>query len=366
MNNIDFVNLCISKHGDKYDYSLISDDIKIKVICKIHGEFEIDRYSFKYGHGCKTCSKELMSNKLKQNKSSLIADFIKVHGNRYGYDLVEYVNSKTNIRIVCKIHGEFLQKPAIHKIGQGCPKCANNTKSNNLEFIQKANIVHNTKYDYSSVEYVNNSSKVKIKCNIHGIFEQSPNDHLNGYGCPKCAGRNKTKDSLINEFRGIHGNKYSYDKVELVSYYEKVIITCNKHGDFKQTYNKHLLGRGCPKCRSSIGENKILKYLEDNKIEYISEYYDNNCRYKLPLPFDFRINIGKVFGLVEFNGGQHYHPVRRFGGEKSFEITKIRDEIKYKFCKDNNIPLLIIKYTEINKIEDLLEHFIKDLEKLCI
>ena len=99
----------------------------------------------------------------------------KVHGDKYDYSKVEYVNSRTKICIICPQHGEFWQTPNAHLMKEGCPKCKGenvskvNRRTTN-EFIEKAKKVHGDKYDYSKVDYKNNSTKVCIICPIHGEF----------------------------------------------------------------------------------------------------------------------------------------------------------------------------------------------------
>ena len=112
----------------------------------------------------------------------------KIHGDKYDYSKVEYINNSTEVCIICSKHGEFWQKPEKHLRGHGCAKCCKTgIKSNTNDFIEKAKIVHGDKYDYSKVEYVNNHTKVCIICPIHGEFWQTPNSHLNGNGCFDCS-----------------------------------------------------------------------------------------------------------------------------------------------------------------------------------
>lgn len=108
-----------------------------------------------------------------------------VHGDRYDYSRVEYVNNRTPVCIVCKTHGEFQQTPYKHLSGQGCPKCAKNFKDSTVSFIEKARGIHGDFYDYSKVEYVDQRTLVCIIDPVYGEFWQSPNAHLNGEGCPK-------------------------------------------------------------------------------------------------------------------------------------------------------------------------------------
>ena len=116
------------------------------------------------------------------------------------------------------------------------------------EFVEQAKSLHVDKYDYSKVEYVNNSTKVCIICPIHGEFWQSPANHLKGKGCPKCCGKNKTTEEFIEQARRVHGGKYGYSKVEYTTCDTKICIICPKHGIFWQRPNDHLNGKGCPTC----------------------------------------------------------------------------------------------------------------------
>ncbi len=113
------------------------------------------------------------------------------HGDKYDYSLCEYIHNKSKVKIICPIHGEFEQEPRHHTKGRGCSKCGRvitetSIRSNTDKFIQKAKQVHNNIFDYSNVNYITDNVKVKIICPIHGEFEQTPNNHLQGRGCKKC------------------------------------------------------------------------------------------------------------------------------------------------------------------------------------
>lgn len=115
-----------------------------------------------------------------------IARAKEIHGDKYDYSEVEYVNYKTKVKIICPIHGEFWQTPREHLNGNGCQKCSGVQRMNTDLFIQRAIEVHGDTYDYSKVKYTNNRTKVCIICPVHGEFWQSPDSHLLGCGCPKC------------------------------------------------------------------------------------------------------------------------------------------------------------------------------------
>lgn len=118
----------------------------------------------------------------------------KVHGDKYDYSKVDYVNSKTKVVVICLIHGEFTCLPFDHLYGVGCSRCSRNKKLSTEEFIKKAKEIHGDKYDYSKVVYKNNFTKVCIICPKHGEFFKSPSKFLNGWGCNKCSKEVRWKD----------------------------------------------------------------------------------------------------------------------------------------------------------------------------
>ena len=237
-------------HGDKYDYSkveYVGALTKVCIICPKHGEFCQEANSHLRGQGCPKCKYE----KQTCTTDEFIAKAKKIHGDKYDYSKVEYVGALTKVCIICPKHGEFCQEANSHLRGQGCPKCKYEKQTCTTdEFIAKAKKIHGDKYDYSKVEYVNRKTKVCIICPKHGEFWQTPSAHLRGQGCPKCKSKKQTctTDEFIAKAKKIHGDKYDYSKVEYVNRKTKVCIICPKHGEFWQTPNHHLSGCGCPKC----------------------------------------------------------------------------------------------------------------------
>lgn len=135
-------------------------------------------------------------NKKKNNIKLTLEDFIKKSSKRhnyfYDYSEVNYINNKTNVTIICPKHGKFSQRPDHHLQGQRCPLCVdNNIKKTTEKFIEESQTIHGDKYDYASVEYSNNHTKVKIICPHHGPFFQKPLKHLQGQGCPICGEKKK-------------------------------------------------------------------------------------------------------------------------------------------------------------------------------
>ena len=189
-----------------------------------------------------------------------------IHGDKYDYSKVEYVNAKTKVCIICSRHGEFLQRPSEHLRGYGCFACGHEyvvqlRKKTKEWFIENAQKVHGIQYDYSKVDFINVTTKVCIVCPIHGEFWQTPHSHIQGTGCPECSRlraanlRKRTNEEFIEDARKIHGDKYDYSKVQYKDVRTPVTIICPKHGEFCQTPDSHLQGAGCSKCsHERIGE----------------------------------------------------------------------------------------------------------------
>lgn len=312
---------------------------------------------------------------INMSDKSTTAEFIenasRIHNNKFDYSKVEYVHSKKKVIIICPTHGEFLQIPNSHLRGIGCSRCSGKCKSNTEEFIKKAAMVHGNKYNYSKVKYKQAIKYIKIICPIHGEFLQTPNSHLNGSGCIHCgfintaASRRKTLEQFIRESRLVHGNRYNYDKSVYIGNHSKLEIVCKLHGSFWQTPHTHLYRdkSGCPKCKLSKGEQKIIAYLDANQVKYVTQKSFDDCRnpktnYKLK--FDFYIPE-KNF-LIEYDGKQHYMFGNKMGNyittKKDMDDTQYRDVIKTNYASNHNIPLLRIKYTELNDIDNILSKII--------
>ena len=181
----EFIERARKVHGDKYDYSKVvykNNRIKVTIICLFHGEFLQTPNDHLDNHGCRLCA----GNNLPSNTQEFVIKAKQIHGIKYDYRKVNYKTNRTPVKIICHLHGIFTQKPHEHLRGMGCGKCSNNIVLTNREFILKAIEIHGNKYDYSKVNYLENKSKVVIICRKHGEFYQIPNSHLRGRGCPHC------------------------------------------------------------------------------------------------------------------------------------------------------------------------------------
>lgn len=248
-----------------------------------------------------------------------------VHGDEYDYSKVKYVNMHTPVTITCKKHGDFEQKPYKHIQGHGCTLCHGTYKKTTEQFIEEARKVHGDKYDYSKVRYVNTDTRVEITCRKCGYtFMQQPYAHLQGKGCGMCnGGLKKTTDAFIKKAKEVHGDKYDYSKVEYVNRLTKIQIICPEHGEFMQTPNDHLDGCGCPVCRESKLERIVRLFLDDEKIPYIPQMkFDwlggQSLDFYLP---EYNIGI-ECQGIQHFKPVKHFGGEKQFSKQIELDERK--------------------------------------------
>ena len=289
MTTEEFIKKAREVHGDKYDYSkveYVGTNTKVCLICPEHGEFWQIPLSHLQGCGCPKCA-----NNVQLTADDFIRKAREIHGDKYDYSKVRYISTNKKVCIICPEHGEFWQTPSNHLSGKGCAKCANNVQLTTEEFIRKAREVHGDKYDYSKVEYVNANTKVCIICPKHGEFWQTLGQHIRQkQGCPKCGmesmlnwqkNRKMTTEEFISRAKEVHGDKYDYSKVKYTSYSAKVCIICPEHGEFWQTPGQHLSGKGCVKCAGNVQLTteefiRRAKEVHGDKYDYSKTKYINN------------------------------------------------------------------------------------------
>lgn len=277
----------------------------------------------------------------------------KVHGDRYDYSEVEYVNSNLDVMVICRIHGGYRVKPKNHVSNKnGCPKCRNEKFSmeerlGKEEFLERCKMIHGDRYDYSKADYVNYKTKVTVICREHGEFMITPGNHLVGSkGCQKCAGNTRMdKEEFARKAMTVHGSRYDYSEVRYVNNKTKVKIICKEHGEFFTTPHSHLsLKRGCRLCKESRGEAEIAAWLDEHGIRYERQKTFDGCRNIHVLPFDFYLPDYNL--LIEYQGIQHFNECFYSNKSGSLELRRKLDDIKRKYCTDNGILLLEIPYNE--------------------
>lgn len=193
------------------------------------------------------------------------------------------------------------------------------------EIINKFKSVHGDRYDYSEVEYIRRSFKVKIKCNIHGVFEQSPDNHIAGKGCRLCGNisqskiKTKTTESFIRRSKSIHGNEYDYSKSVYKRSNIKLIVTCIKHGDFLVSPGNHLKGKGCPDC-GRIKISKIKTCTNEIFIEKSISIHGNKYDYSLVNYVNART---KVIIVCKVHGEFEQTPVSHLNSKGCLKCSRI-------------------------------------------
>ena len=350
-------------HGNKYDYSKVEfkkTTVKVCIICPEHGEFWQEPHAHLKGRGCPKCG---IISRVK-TKTSNTEEFVKkaflVHGDKYDYSKVNYINNRVKIEIICPEHGSFFQDPHGHLQGYGCPKCGNKEKGVKMtltEFKTKASKVHKNFYDYNKVSYVNSVTPIIITCPIHGDFKQSPGVHLGGHGCPECGKINtalkhiKTTEKFIEEAKAIHGDKYDYSK----TVYEKcnipLTIICPEHGEFQQKPVNHLDGCGCQKCGMLFShyEIELSDYIEsligkENVVKNDRIILNGN---------EIDVYVPSKNIAFEFDGIYWHSEINI--SDKNYHLNKTNG------CLDKNIQLIHIFEDEWVNKKDICKSRIKNL-----
>ena len=288
-----------------------------------------------------------------------------IHGNKYDYSKVDYINADTQVIIICPIHKEFKQTPYHHLCrGQGCNDCgtirsANKQRNSKEEFIQKAKQIHGDKYDYSKVVYINSNTPVIIICHIHTEFKQIPYNHLMGKGCNSCGElrtankARKTREDFIQKARKIHGDKYDYSKVIYIDCKTKVIIICPIHREFEIDPDHHINQKsGCPKCVNKT-EGKVYNWLKE-LFPFIDKSYTNWKPTWFERNFEFDIVFHELKLIIEIDGEQHYsfkqHITRHFNKNTTTQ-ERIETDV-YKMKKANENGYSVIRIIQLDIWED--------------
>ena len=233
------------------------------------------------------------------------------------------------------------------------------------KWIQQAKAVHGDKYNYSITMYTTAKNKLKVICPLHGEQEMLPHHHIKGHGCPECGrkqinisnGKQLTQEEFILKISNL--KDLSFEKTIYKNKRSNVIVTCKEHGDYETKAEMLLKGCGCPKCKSSKGEDKIRKWLEENNIIYIPQMSFPSCKNqkKRNLYYDFFIPSKNL--CIEYDGKQHFTEIKYWGGKEGLEKRILNDQIKTEFCKEKQISLRRISYKD--NIEEELSKLFKFL-----
>ena len=287
----DFITKSIIKHGKKYDYSkvdYVTTKLKVEIICPEHSSFHQTPGNHMNGQGCPECGGIDRATSQRYSSKEFINSVLAKHDNTYDYSEVDYVNSQTKVKIICPKHGPFYMKPNSHFNGQGCPKCGRISARENIildysVFHERAEKIHRNRYEYIEETYKNYTSKMRIFCSEHGLFEQTPHSHISmKTGCPLCGNlssglsNQKGWEVVQDMFISVHGDRYKYDPRSYRDVSYKMRIECSKHSWFEQKPHQHYSGHGCKKCSAEEnGENKKISFSDfiDKSMEVHGKKY---------------------------------------------------------------------------------------------
>lgn len=342
-------------------YEYIDGSANIKFICKNHIDRGIQILSYmnmKKSKGrCQYCIGRYKTTKEFKKELKLKNKNIEILG--------EYIDSTTKIKCKClKDNHIWYTKPSLLLSGAGCPKCGIelsriNSSKTHEQFISEMKII-NPNVEFLT-KYTNVKKKIKCRCLIDGYeWTTTPDSLLGGRGCHQCAKQKlydtqvKSNEQFLSELYIVNPNIQPLEK-----YYNdhtKIKCKCLIHDyEWYAAPNKILHRKtGCPKCASYHNENKLDDILENWGFKYIAQKRYKDCKDKYTLPFDRYL---PDFGiLIEYDGEGHSKPIRRGSMSeddaiRQFEYVKKHDDIKNKYCKTNNIPLIRIPYWERKDME---------------
>lgn len=301
-------------HGTRYEYGIYGGSgKKIEIICKLHGRVMQWPAAILKGMGCTKCT-----NRYTISTQEFIERAREVHGDRYEYGV--YTNTTTNITITCATHGAFDQLPSNHLNGFGCPSCTGNKRLTQEEFEERAKLIHGNRYEYG--KFTSTGKCIDITCQHHGIFAQSASQHLRGDGCPKCANKHVTQLEFIEKAHKVHGNIYEYGTYSKAL--NKIKIICPVHGPFDQIANDHLNGFGCPRCTTTGYSNLQIEWLDyitqKEGIGILHAY--NACEFKIPGIGKVDGYCESTNTVYEFHGDYwHGHP-SKYDASSTHPVTK--------------------------------------------
>ena len=331
---------------------------------------------------CKTrqfCNKKCSYNSRKGipahnrlDEEKILSKIKEIHGDKYCYKNFKYTGLDNRITLTCKKCKNVRNTTAKTLLnGHDCDKCIrpiyNKKKRKTLEqFIKESEEIHSKKYGYSKFKYILSSIKGKIYCKTcKKYFLMAPTQHIRAkQGCRTCGitfnanNQRKTIEKFIEQANKIHNHKYCYKQsIYPINRQLKIRIYCLKcQRYFLQSPANHLIGNGCKRCYRSKGEIQVENWLTIHNFKFETQYRFHDCRNIKPLPFDFY--LPDLNTCIEFQGAQHYSITKWFGAAKckieqkrKYESLVKRDSIKKKYCKQNKINLILIKYNQnISKI----------------
>lgn len=375
--NIELVKNATEERGDKLlSKEYINSKLKLRFLCHICGkEFESNWANYYFcNHRHKDCVFEKQKNREKYSPQEMIDYMTKFEYKVLDSDMSK--GGKSYLNVICPNGHEYSVRFSNFVKGYRCKKCSAKESSKKRQFtfneINQYVVEHGNGDLLLSNEYEHYDIKLEFLCHRCGkSWFSTFNNFKIGSRCPACS-RKDANEKLVyssaNESYN-YGSEYAYLLEEwdwdlnIVDPYSispgseiRVNWICSKCGHkwVAKACKRSKENTGCPKCKSSKGEKKLLKFFIDNNIKNEPQYRDFSCRDKYPLPFDYAVWINDVLVLIEYQGILHFKKSDYFGGDEKFEDRKRKDKIKREYCKNNNIKLIEIPYWDFNNIEQIL------------
>ncbi|PKR82858.1 hypothetical protein [Heyndrickxia camelliae] len=326
---------------------------KLEIKCPSNHIFHMTFDNFIKGHDCKQCSDT------KRRKPFLtysdVKQYIEIDSKSNCLLLSDdYTGVTQKMKLRCECGDTFITD--FHNFQMGKIKCNRCNGITNWTYPMVKKYLEENGYKLISEEYHKAVEKLELECSKGHFCQLSINDIQQGVGCAQCAGN---KRYSIDEVKEIVEQEHGYKLIseEYVNLTTILLIKCDKGHIYESNLASFKFGCRCKICNMSSGEKNIKNWLNENNIEFTTQYRFIDCKYKNTLPFDFAIFYkNDLICLIEYDGIQHFEPVDHFGGDRNFEITKIRDEIKNEYCRRNNIPLIRIPYWEKDNIKNILDN----------
>lgn len=296
--------------------------------------------------------------------------------NKRGYVLLsdesDFDNCASKMKYICPKHEEYgVQNTTLAHLreGKGCYYCghilAGLNRRLDLELLSANDIKRCEELDFT---YINTNRKpnkdgdlkiyVNFICNKHknkGVQSVERDAFYKLKGCKYCASKDLTIDDFNERLHKINPTISLIQKEKDIC--KPNLFQCSICGNIWEGYYYQLTN--CPYCnpRHSLGETMVNRVLKNHNIDFEEQKKFDDCVLKSKLSFDFYIESLNI--CIEYQGKQHYEPVKHFGGKDQFELQQTRDNIKSEYCKSNNIQLIKIPYTinTVDKIEECLSTF---------
>ena len=303
-----------------------------------------------------------------KSKNKLTYEYVKSYIEGFGYKLLskEYINATSKMVVECPYGHKYEVNWNKFQMGRRCPICHYDkvAKARRLSYDEVKEFVEKQGYTLLSKTYVKAKDKLTFMCPEGHIFEMTFCNFKTGNRCPQCYLLSKKEDYRIIESYVL---KFGYKLISREYVDKRCILEleCPEGHVFKMRSDQFKEGKRCPICKKSKGETKVANVLDILSVEYERQYVFEDCRDKLPLPFDFYIE--KYCLIIEYDGQQHFEPVDFAGKGEEWSIqnmkeTQRRDAIKNQYCEDNNINILRIPYWEFDDIEKLIKDKLNSLK----